>query len=47
MNLYHSETRGVFVWGAFLAACIADLLHSEKSFNALECYIAEWLASHK
>jgi len=35
-NKYHCEERGVMVWGAFLAAGIGDLLHCEKSFNALE-----------
>jgi len=28
--------RGVIVWGAILAAGIAELLHCEKTFNALE-----------
>jgi len=45
MYLYHGEVCHCV--GAFLAAGICELLHCEKSFNALEENIAQWLASKK
>jgi len=43
MHLYPSESwrKSVIVWEAFLAAGIDELLHCEKSFNALEFRILQ------
>jgi len=45
MHLFHSEAW-CHSMGSLLTAGVGEMLHCDKSLNALE-NIAEWLASHK